>query len=122
MIPVAVGAAGGLAFVWQDRVELSILTEDKWYFHCYIKSTYGDWYATFIQGPAYPTEKSRFWESMNNIGNKFKGPWKFFNPTRAKFALEFMENMRMLDLGSIGPKFSFGGAGGFPILKELNLL
>ena len=32
---------------------------------------------------------------------------KNYNPKKAKYAFEFMDNMRMSDLGTIGPKFTW---------------
>lgn len=61
---------------------------------------------------------------MHEIGKHIIGPWmiagdfneilgshekwggKKFNPRKAKGAIEFMENAKKMDLGSIGPAFT----------------
>lgn len=92
------------------------------FFHCMIKSTFEDWFVSFIQEPHINLEKPKFWDEMKNMGHKYNGPWKImgdfnevlekqekwggenYNPKKAKYTLEFMDNMRMFDLGTIGPK------------------
>lgn len=48
---IAIGSARGLALLWQDSIDLCVLNRDKWFFHCMTKSTFGDWFVSFIQGP-----------------------------------------------------------------------
>ena len=40
-----------------------------------IKSTFGDWFVSFIQGPPYQLEKPKFWEEVKNMGHRYNGPW-----------------------------------------------
>lgn len=93
--------------------------------HCLVKNCNKAWFFPCTQGPLYPTENHIFWDNLSTLGKKYKGPWmtvddfnerlekhenlggKKFNPRKAKFTLEFMGNMHMIDFGSIGPTFTW---------------
>lgn len=108
----------------EQTIDLFVIKKDRWLIHCKIKNIAEFWFATSIQRPPYPSEKHKFWKDMNKIGEQIMGSWMIvgdfneileshengeggrkFNPRKAKRVIEFMENWKMLDLGSVGPAF-----------------
>ena len=135
----AVGTAGGLAIFWQDDMNLQVIVKDKRFFHCVVNGNEinDKWFITLIQGPPYPVEKKKFWNLLRDTGDGCKDPWiiagdfneildkgekwgrKSFKPRKAELCLDFLRKMKMFDIGSVGPTFTWTNRRkGFALIKE----
>ncbi|XP_058769166.1 uncharacterized protein LOC131643032 [Vicia villosa] len=127
------GYAGGICVAWLD-VEIKITMEIIKFQFLHLKIQYvngKEWYFTPIYASPNAANREMMWTDLKNISNSMSKPWLLagdFNDTafdhekkggrtisinRCKKFLNNFEDCGLMDLGAVGPKFTWKG----PIYK-----
>ena len=123
----SVGKSGGLALFWKMCIELEVVYSDN---NLIAALVYSDppenaWLLLVVYGPPYVANRNHFWSLLENMVNSFSGQWLIIGDlnsmaTRSekkggssrgiissRSFQNFVSNTGALDLGFIGPKFTW---------------
>ncbi|XP_065629740.1 uncharacterized protein LOC136067578 [Quercus suber] len=121
------GKSGGLALFWRLGVKMEVVFSDR---NMIVALVYSDppeapWLLFAIYGPFQRSKRKKFWELLENMVSSFSGPWVVIGDLncikRAKEKCggrlvaessvhclrDFMVNTSAIDLGFIGPSFTW---------------
>nr|XP_028962160.1 uncharacterized protein LOC103417751 [Malus domestica] len=133
-----VGRAGGLSLWWQDSLRVIVVFSSKHVIDvCYYLEEVGSWVrGTFVYGTSYRAEKVEFWNWLQNSFGPTDIPWLCggdFNEfmwdseksggtsvlyNRPTFLSNFLSAAELMDLGFIGPKFTWRGIRAGHLIEE----
>ncbi|XP_026447571.1 uncharacterized protein LOC113348083 [Papaver somniferum] len=121
------GRSGGIALLWQDNVDLFVLSKSQDLFHCNIGSilNISNWNIMCVYGPPYHPHKYAFWSRTSTLIAFIDVPWCMIgdlnvlmhssekhggSPDTDISCNEFRNFLRdrdVIDLGFVGPAFTW---------------
>ncbi|XP_070667947.1 uncharacterized protein [Malus domestica] len=133
-----VGRAGGLSLWWQDTLRVIVLFSSKHVIDvCYYLEEVSSWVrGTFVYGTSYRAEKVEFWNWLQNSFGPTDIPWlcggdfnEFMWDSEKSggtsvlynipaFLSNFLFAAELMDLGFIGPKFTWRGIRAGQLIEE----
>ncbi|XP_016195052.1 uncharacterized protein LOC107636029 [Arachis ipaensis] len=128
-IEEAVGFSGGIWVMWKDpNIVISILKSKTQYVHMNVKKDYDeDWFLTAVYASPREVNRRELWNDIKIIKNGIRGPWlvvgdfnEIADPSEKKGGgrtdvgackrfKRWIEECMLIDLGSVGPKFTWRG-------------
>ncbi|XP_028804741.1 uncharacterized protein LOC114759691 [Neltuma alba] len=121
------GFAGGIWMIWSDKIKVNVITNHRQFIHCEVRELLTDqvFLFTAIYGSPNPTAREKLWKDLLNLQIRPSGAWLIagdFNATvearerkggarrlqqGCKYFKSFIDEVGLLDLGYVGPKFTW---------------
>ncbi|KAI9084296.1 hypothetical protein K1719_033803 [Acacia pycnantha] len=125
----SMGQSGGLVAAWNSsRISVSVLEEDRQYFHLYCQSPKSvPFFVTTMYAIPYNNYKSLLWGNLLRLSQSISDPWSViedFNDIltanersggrggsigRMQWFQDRINECRLVDLGAVGPRMTWKG-------------
>jgi hypothetical protein len=123
------GYAGGIMVGWKrDNITVDVVSKNFQFMHLRVKYPYGSWWCfTAVYASPNVDRRKSLWYDLTEIANNIKEPWMLagdFNDIssieekrggvraserRCKNFREQINACKLIDMGSVGPKFTWRG-------------